>query len=141
MLIINATDVRKDFGRYIDKIVRSKPIFVKRSRDYFMGISIEMAKELVRDVVFSVDEYIEEDGSVTLSLNEFDIVVNEKNKVAAMDSLIKDLREYALEYYENMEFWASDINRKKQMKKILKVLLISDDKEIKESFVFQVGKN
>lgn len=63
MLTVNATDVRKDFGRYIDKIVRSKPIFIKRSRDYFMGISIDMAKELIKDVVFSADKYVEDDGS------------------------------------------------------------------------------
>jgi hypothetical protein len=52
MLVVNATDVRKNFGRYIDEIVRSKPIFIKRSRDYFMGISMDMTKELVKDVFF-----------------------------------------------------------------------------------------
>ena len=141
MLAINATDMRKDFGRYIDEIVRTKPIFVKRSRDYFMGISIEMAKELVKEVTFNVDKYIEEDNSVTLSLNGFDLVVNEKNETTAINLLIKDLREYALEYYEDIEFWASDINRKNQMKDIIKILLTNDDDELKESFVCQAGKN
>lgn len=141
LLAVNATDVRKEFGRYIDKIVRTKPIFIKRSRDYFMGISIDMAKELVKDIVFDVDKYIEEDSSVTLSLEGFDLVVNEKDEDKAIESLIKELREYALEYYEDIEFWASDINRRNQMKKILKVLLISNDEELKESFICQVGKS
>ncbi len=140
MLTINATDMRKNFGGYIDEIVRTKPIFVKRSRDYFMGISIEMAKDMVRDVVFSVDKYIEEDGSVTLSLDGFDILANEKNETLAIHSLIRDLREYALEYYEDIEFWTSDLNRRKQMRYILKVLL-NDDNELKESFICQAGKN
>ncbi|MBE6082108.1 hypothetical protein [Sporanaerobacter sp. PP17-6a] len=141
MLSINATDMRKNFGKYIDEIVRTKPIFVKRSRDCFMGISIEMAKELVKDVTFTVDKYIEKDNSVTLSLNGFDLVVNEKDETTAINSLIKDFREYALEYYKDIEFWSSDINRRNQMKSILKVLLTDNDEEIRESFVCQVGKN
>ncbi len=141
MLAVNATDVRKDFGRYIDKIVRTKPIFVKRSRDYFMGISIEMAKELVKDVKFIANKYIEEDLSITLSLEDFDIVVNEENEETAIKSLLNDLREYALEYYEDIAFWSNDLNRKKHMKNILKVLLIEDDEELKESLLCQVGKN
>ena len=141
MLVVNATDVRKDFGRYIDEIVRTKPIFIKRSRDYFMGISIDMAKELVNDVVFTADKYIEDDGSVTLSLHDFDIVVNDKDESSALDSLSKDLREYALEFYEDIKFWSSDINRRKQLKKILKVLLTNDNEELKESIVCQVGRN
>lgn len=52
MQSVNATDVRKDFGKYIDEIVRTKPIMVKRSRDYFLGISVEMMLELVEDEVF-----------------------------------------------------------------------------------------
>lgn len=141
MLTINATDMRKDFGRYIDEIVRTKPIFVKRSRDYFMGISIEMAKELVKDVTFTVDKYMEEDNSITLSLDGFDLVVNGEDETAAINCLIKDLREYALEYYEDIEFWASDIKRRSQMKYILKVLLTNDNEEIKKSFVCQAGTN
>jgi hypothetical protein len=141
MLTVNATDVRKDFGRYIDKIVRSKPIFIKRSRDYFMGISIDMAKELIKDVVFSADKYVEDDGSVTLSLHDFDIVVNDKDESLALDSLIKNLREYALEFYEDIEFWGSDINRRKQLKRILKILLTDDDEEMKENIVCQLGRS
>lgn len=141
LLAVNATDMRKDFGSYIDKIVRTKPIFVKRSRDYFMGISIEMAKELVKDVTFTANKYIEDDTSITLALEGFDIVINAENKEKAIDSLIKALREYALEYYEDIEYWSSDLNRRKQIKSILKVLLIENDNELKESILCQAGKN
>ncbi|SKC89472.1 hypothetical protein [Maledivibacter halophilus] len=141
MIAINATDMRKNFGGYIDEIVRTKPIFVKRSRDYFMGISIEMAIELVKDVTFIVNKYIEEDNSVTLALEDFDLIVNEEDEEKAIDSLVKDLREYSIEYYQDIEFWSSDLNRKKQMKSILKVLLIEDDNKLKESFICQVGKS
>ncbi len=39
----------------------------KRSKDYFIGISIEMYKELVADVKLSVTKYEKEDKSVTLN--------------------------------------------------------------------------
>jgi len=141
MLAVNATDVRKDFGRYIDEIVRVKPIFIKRSRDYFMGISLNMATELVKDVVFTADKYIEDDYSVTLSLHDFDIVMNDSDESSALDSLIEDLKEYALEFYEDIEYWSSDINRRKQLPKILKILLTNDNEELKESIICQVGRS
>ncbi|HHY64947.1 MAG TPA: hypothetical protein GX501_07850 [Clostridiaceae bacterium] len=141
MLAVNATDVRKDFGRYIDEIVRVKPIFIKRSRDYFMGISLNMARELVKDVVFTADKYIEDDYSVTLSLHDFDIVMNDSDESSALDSLIEDLKEYALEFYEDIEYWSSDINRRKQLPKILKILLTNDNEELKESIICQVGRS
>lgn len=141
LLAINATDVRKDFGRHIDKIVRTKPIFIKRSRDYIMGISLEMAKELVKDIQFIAYKFIEDDNSVTISLEKFDLVVNGENEEEAISLIIKSLREYALEYYEDIEFWSSDINRKKQMNSILKVLLVEDDNELKESIICRPGKN
>ena len=103
MLAINSTDMRKEFGRYIDEIVRTKPIFVKRSRDYFMGINIDMAKELVKDLNFNVDKFIEKDDSITLSPQNFDLVVNGENESLAIDLLLNDLREYANEYYRDIK--------------------------------------
>lgn len=141
MLAVNATDVRKEFGNYIDTIVRTKPIFIKRSRDYIMGISVDMIKELVRDVEFTVEEFREDDGSTTLSMAEFGIVVNAENFEEANELILNDLREYALEYYEDPLFWGSDLKRKAQFKKILKVLVTEDEKELKDCLICQVGKN
>lgn len=141
MLAVNATDVRKEFGNYIDTIVRTKPIFIKRSRDYIMGISVDMIKELVRDVEFTVEEFREDDGSTTLSMAEFGIVVNAENFEEANELILNDLREYALEYYEDPLFWGSDLKRKAQFKKILKVLVTEDEKELKDCLICQVGKS
>ena len=141
MYVINSTDMRKDFGKHIDTIVRNKPLFIKRSRDYFMGISIEMAKELVKDTKFTATKFIESDNTITLSLEDFDIVVNEDTEDQAIKSLIKDLKDYANDYYEEIEFWSSDPNRKKQIKSILKVLLSEDDNDLKEDIICHDGKN
>lgn len=39
--VINATDVRKDWGSFIDNVVRFKPSVVKRNRDYMAAMSLE----------------------------------------------------------------------------------------------------
>lgn len=141
MLSVNSTDVRKEFGGYIDTIVRKKPIFIKRSRDYIMGISIDMAKELVKDITFQYERFVEKDGSITLSLVDFDIVVNATDDNKAIDSLLRDLKEYAEEYYNDIEYWSSDKNRKSQFPCILKVLMSNEKDELKESLSCLVGKN
>lgn len=139
MQLINATDMRKDFGRYIDEIVRTKPVMIKRSRDRFLGISLEMARELVDDVVFLASEFREKDGSVTLSLEDYDLVVNGENQETALKAMVTELREYAQEYYDDIRFWSSDIQRRKQMKGILKVLLTEKDQTLSESIRCQPG--
>jgi hypothetical protein len=141
MQSVNATDVRKDFGKYIDEIVRSKPIMVKRSRDYFLGISVEMMLELVEDEVFSATTFLEDDGTVTLALDHYDLVVNGTDQESALDSMVAELREYAEEYYDNIRFWSSDTLRKKQIKGILKVLLTENNEALKESILCRAGKS
>lgn len=50
-----------------------------------MGMSLEMAKELVSDVKFVMEQYTEGGCSVTLSLEGFDLVVNGEDLKAALD--------------------------------------------------------
>lgn len=49
MFALNVTDVRKDWGGFIDSVIREKPKFVKRSRDFMLTTSIYMAKEILRE--------------------------------------------------------------------------------------------
>lgn len=141
MKTIKSTEMRKEFSFYIDEIVRRKPVFVKRSRDMFLGISYEMMKNLVSDIGFTALMYPENDGSITLSLNEYDIVVNGKDHEEALNNLVSDLREYAEEYYDQIEFWYHDPQRKNQFKGIIKVLLTDDDQQLKETIQCLPGES
>ncbi len=44
---MNASDVRKDWGNFIDNIVRTKPQFVKRSRDNIFALSVDLLKDVL----------------------------------------------------------------------------------------------
>ena len=141
MQSVNATDVRKDFGKFIDEIVRTKPIMVKRSRDYFLGISVEMMLELVADEVFSAKTFMEDDGTITLALDDYDLVVNGTDEETALNRMVAELRDYAEEYYEDIRFWSSDALRRKQIKGILKVLLTENNETLKGSILCRAGKS
>lgn len=140
MLAFNSTDVRKDWGNFIDNVIRKKPMVVKRSRDYFMSISIPMVEELLKDIKFKVEEFIEDDTSYTLSLKDIDIAVNAATLDEALDLLLKDLKEYCLDYYEDLDYWHSAPNRKDHFSLVLKILISNSDDELKKEFICQAGQ-
>ena len=74
MFMISATEVRKDWSNICDQIMHEKPQFVKRTRDKMCFFSFELMLDVLEIYQFTADEYFEEDGSITLSLNEIDIV-------------------------------------------------------------------
>lgn len=122
MQTINATDVRKHFSEFIDMVVREKPAVIKRNRDYVFSLSVEDMCFILEQYRFSVDKQIEDDGSITLSLNEIDLVVNESTLENAVDSMAKEIKEYAEEYYENFKLYYNSPNRKIHFPYILRVL-------------------
>jgi len=140
MLTVNSTDVRKDFGTFIDNVTRKKPIVVKRSRDLFMGISITMMEELLRNIKFEFNVFIEEDKSYTLSLDSLSIAVNARTYEETIDLLISNVKEYCSEYYEDLDFWHSAPNRKSHFPYVIKTLVSESDEELKKDFICLAGQ-
>lgn len=131
MQTINATDVRKHFSEFIDMIVREKPAVIKRNRDYVFSLSMEDMCFILEQYRFSADKYIEDDGSITLSLNEIDLAVNEPTLENAVDSMAKEIKEYAEEYYENFKLYYNSSNRKKHLPYILRILTSGSIEDIR----------
>ena len=100
---INATDVRKDWGRFIDSVVRNKPKFIKRSRDYIFAASTDMLNEMLKEYTFTATIYEEENGTVTAELDEIDIEAKGSTKEEALGILASNLQEYDDEYYNEFE--------------------------------------
>lgn len=140
MITISSSDVRKEWSSVIDSVVRKKPAFIKRTRDYMMLCSTDMVSELVSNVKFITTKYIENDGSVTLSLEPLDIVVNGENLVSAIKILVQDISEYAEEYYQNFEKYSNSINRRSHIPYIIKALTVKTPSELEDSIVCQNGK-
>lgn len=138
---LNATKARSKWSEFIDSVIRDKPQIIKRSRDYIFTSNMEMLKELLRAYTFNATTFIEDDETVTASLNEIDIIVNGNNKEEAFNLLADELLEYSNEYYDELHYWFLSNNRKSHLPYILNVLLQDDKEGVKNLIKCQAGEN
>jgi hypothetical protein len=136
-----ATTVRKEWSATCDSVIHGKPKFIKRTRDKMWFSNLETMSDILSGYKFTADRYSEEDGSVTLSLNEIDLVENGKDEQEARLRLGKSILEYSSDYYEEYDLYSRSPNRKGHIPYIFKALIMDDAKEIGEGIECQDGKN
>ena len=141
MMIMNATDVRKNWSEVSDTVIREKPQFIKRTRDYMCLASTEFIQDILSAYTFTANKFIEPDGSITLSLNELDLVENADNEEKAKEIMAKSILEYSKDFYDEFSYWSAAPNRKKHIAYVFKALLLDDVKKIGECIVCQYGEN
>ena len=140
MVSVNATDVRKNWRTYLD-IVRSKPVFIKRTHDFSALMDIDLLKLALSYVPVTYSKLIDEDGSIVISSNDMDVVSTGKNEQEALSNFANDLFEYAQEFYDEFEFWSSAPNRAKHVPMVLKILTSDSLQEVEEMLICQNGQN
>lgn len=140
MLATNATDVRKNWSQVVDGVIREKPAFIKRTRDHMVLTNEKLFVDILSKYTFSANEYIEDDGSVTLSLNELDLVENAPTEAEAKEALAASILDYATDFYQDFGYWSNAENRKAHVPYIMRALLLDDIDKIGECIKCQVGK-
>ncbi len=103
--------------------------------------NLETISEILQAYQFTALKYMEDDGSVTLSLNEIDLVENGKSEEEARLNLGRSILEYSLDYYNEYETYSHSPNRKKHIPYIFKALIIDDPQKIGDMLQCQDGKN
>lgn len=141
MIIESATEVRKEWSSVIDSVVHDKPKFVKRTRDCILLSNIEVIENILEAYHFTAEKFIETDNSITLSLNEIDLIENAETEKEARLKLGKSILEYSNDYYNEFSFWSSAPNRKNHMPYVMKALIIDNAEKIGDSIQCQDGKN
>lgn len=141
MLMEQATNVRKEWSAVCDSVIHEKPKFIKRTRDKMWFSNLETMYVILQAYQFTAVKYIEEDGSVTLSLNEMDLVENGEDEYKARLNLGKAILEYALDYYNEYGVYSNSPNRKKHIPYIFKALIIDNPEKIGDMLQCQDGKN
>ena len=131
MLMEQATTVRKEWSAVCDSVIHEKPKFIKRTRDKMWFSNLETISEILEAYYFTATRYIEGDNSVTLSLNEIDLVENGKDEQEARLNMGRAILEYALDYYNEYEMYSHSPNRKKHIPYIFKALIIDNPERIK----------
>ena len=141
MLMEQATTVRKEWSAVCDSVIHEKPKFIKRTRDKMCFSNLETISELLEAYYFTATKYVESDNSVTLSLNEIDLVENGKDDQEARLNMGRAILEYALDYYNEYEMYSHSPNRKKHIPYIFKALIIDNPERIGDMLQCQDGKN
>lgn len=85
----------------------------------------------------NVDALPESDGSLTLAIDDLEILVNADTKDAAITDLVNELKLYANDYFTRLPLFLSAPNRKAHLPIVLRVLLAEDDDEIRSIFNFK----
>lgn len=141
MLMEQATTVRKEWSSVCDSVMHDKPKFIKRTRDKMWFSNLETMAEILKAYKFTAEKYLEDDGSVTLSLNEIDLIENGKDEQEARELLGKAILEYSVEYYNEYALYSHTPNRKAHVPYIFKALIMDEPKEIGASIECRGGKN
>lgn len=141
MFMEQATMVRKEWSTICDSVIHEKPKFIKRTRDKMWISNLETVLEILNVYQFTASRFVEADGSVTLSLNEIDLVENGKDETAARLNLANAILEYAMDYYNEYETYSRTPNRKNHIPYIFKALIIDDSQKIGDMLQCQGGKN
>jgi hypothetical protein len=128
--IEQASNVRKEWSFFIDKVLHEKPAIIKRHRDSIAAFSMEHLKTLLSGIKFPVDLKQEQDETWTAMLKNIDLAVNANTKNEALNQLAKDLMDYANEYMAEFELYYRSHNRKDHFPFIMKVLLQKDQKAV-----------
>lgn len=141
MLMEQATVVRKEWSAVCDSVIHEKPKFIKRTRDKMWFSSLDTLYEILQVYQFTATKYVEGDGSITLSLNEIDLIENGSTEQEVRLKIGQSILEYSMDYYNEYEKYSHSPNRKGHIPYIFKALIIDDPEKIGEMIRCQNGKN
>lgn len=136
----SASEVRKEWSRTIDTVIRERPVFVQRTRDNLVMLDLATFRLLFDHIRFEVAVYQENDGTVTCSEDNLNLVENDISEEACVNRLIAAMRDYAEDFYREFSLWSKAPNRRDHIPYVLKILACTDA-EIREDIICHAGKN
>ena len=88
--------------------------------------NLDVLASMLEAYKFTAEKYTEENGSVTLRLNEIDLAVNAESEDEAIKKMAADILEYAGDYYNFFDRWYSSANRKGHLPYVIKAIMLND---------------
>jgi uncharacterized protein YbcC (UPF0753/DUF2309 family) len=132
---LKATDVRRNWSKFIDDIKWVKPAFIKRNRDIIAVLPFDLLEFILKEYKLTVKVAQEEDGSYTGIINEMDLMINTPDIESIKIEIAKELLEYSEEYMDEFRLYYNSPNRKNHFPYVYRTILASDDIEkVKELF-------
>lgn len=130
---IKFTEARNDFSNLYNEVYNGlKPIIIRRKQaEQVLLIRTDLQKELLEEYRLKPKKLSENDGSITLALDEIELYVNADTVEDAVRELIQDLKIYAQDYIQRPQLFLNAPNRRSHFPYILRVLLCDNDDEVK----------
>ena len=139
MLAINATKARNEWSSVVESVIREKPAFIKKTRDYLFLSDMGVLEKILSVYSFHAEIMIEDDDSVTLALDEIDLIENAPDLPGAVSALSRSILEYSEDFYNDFSYWSRG-NRKSHIPYIIKALILNDTVKIGELIKCRRGK-
>ena len=139
MLAINATKARNEWSSVIESVIREKPAFIKKTRDYLFLSDIGVLEKILSAYSFNAKIMTEDDGSVTLSLDEIPLTENAPDLPGAVSALSCTILEYSEDFYNDFAYWSRG-NGKSHIPYVLKAMIVNDINKIGEMIKCRRGK-
>ncbi|MDA8211520.1 MAG: exoribonuclease R [Clostridia bacterium] len=132
------TEARKDLSSLYNKVYSTfEPVIIKRKQtEEIIALRVDLQKQLLSNFTLKAEILSEEDGSITLALDQLEMYVNGQNVEIAVCELVKDLKEYVIDYLRRSQLFLNAPNRKSHFPYVLRVLLCDTDEEIRSLLEF-----
>jgi antitoxin YefM len=129
---IQFTEARNQLSTIYDTVFNAfNPAIIKRKQSEEIAlIRVDLLKTLLAKFTFQPEVIPEEDGSVTLALDQLELYANNATLETAVQDLIQDLKIYAEDYIERPQLFLQAPNRKGHFPYILRILLCENDEDL-----------
>ena len=125
MLTINATKARNEWSSVVESVIREKPAFIKKTRDCLFLSDMNVLEKILSAYSFHAQILNEDDGSVTLALEEIDLIENAPDIPGAVTALSRAILEYSEDFYNEFAYWSRG-KGKSHIPYVLKALILND---------------
>ena len=139
MLAINATKARNEWSSVVESVIREKPAFIKKTRDYLFLSDINVLEKILTAYSFHAKILPEDDGTVTLSLDEISLAVNALDFPGAVSALSEAILDYSEDFYNEFAYWSKG-SGKSHIPYVLKALILNDINRIGDLIECRHGK-
>lgn len=131
------SEARSRFSRLFDEAVEElRPVLIRRgARQEAVLVSREDLDALLQSFTLRPQVLHEDDGSVTITVDELDWAVNAASVEEAVSALVADLRQYAEDYLERTSLFLRAPNRRSHFPYVLKIVLARDEEEVRHGLL------
>jgi len=139
MMAINATKARNEWSSVVESVIREKPAFIKKTRDYLFLSDMDILEKILSAYSYHARILPEDDGSVTLSLDEIGLIENAPDLSGAVATLAGAILEYSEDFYKEFAYWSRG-SGKSHIPYVLKALILNDINKIGDLIECRHGK-